>query len=86
MTVTTKKFIECRQCGDKMDLVTVKKHTGNWPATFIALGATFTLFIGGPILGVPFILLGVYQYTAKETINYCPSCGYHYRVFLSDKE
>ncbi|MBF0376892.1 MAG: hypothetical protein HQK72_05370 [Desulfamplus sp.] len=85
MTVTTKKFIECRQCGDKMDLVTVKKHTGKWPATFIALGATFTLFIGGPILGVPFILLGVYQYTAKEMINYCPSCGYHYRVFLSDK-
>ncbi|MBF0209272.1 MAG: hypothetical protein HQK68_00155 [Desulfamplus sp.] len=87
MAVTkTKKFIECRQCGDKMDLITVKRHSAKWPATFVALGATCTLFIGGPILGVPLMLLGVYQYTSKQTVSYCPSCGYHYRVFMSESD
>ncbi|MBF0468661.1 MAG: hypothetical protein HQK61_07225 [Desulfamplus sp.] len=86
MTVTAKKFIECRQCGERMDILTVKKYNGSWPGIFMASGAVCILFIGGPVLGVPLLLLGVYQYTAKQTISYCPSCGYHYRIFVSDEK
>ena len=79
-----KKNVECRQCGERMELLTVQKQAGKWPITFMVVGTACTLFIGGPLLGVPLILLGVYQYTAKQIINYCPSCGYHYRVWLGD--
>lgn len=79
-----KEPIKCRQCGANMELLTAKKYTGNWPAGLMGIGVLCTLLIGGPLLGIPLLLLGVYQYTAKHTISYCSACGYHFKVWKAE--
>ena len=82
MTATQKKeLIQCSKCGEDMELMTAKKHTGKSPLVLMAGGIFCILFIGGALLGIPLLLLGIYQFTAKQIINYCPGCGYHYKAW-----
>lgn len=68
-----------------MELLISKKHAGNWPIALILLGVFCTLFLGGAILGIPLLLLGIYLYTAKDTISYCSGCGYHFKIWKADR-
>ena len=81
-----RKPVTCRHCGCKMDILTVKKHTGKWPYTLLASGAFCFLFLGGPILGIPMVIAGIYMLTADMTISYCPECGHYFKVYQVDKE
>ena len=72
--------VECNQCDTPMLLVKIKKYPGAWPYVLIALGTLFTLFLIGPIIGVPMLLLGIYMVTYREVISLCPSCGAYFKV------
>ena len=82
----TRKPVPCRHCGAKMDILTVKKHTGKWPYGLMAGGAFCFLFMGGPLLGIPMVIAGIYMVTAEMTISYCSECGHYFKVFLAEKD
>jgi hypothetical protein len=73
----------CQHCQDRMVVEEVRKHPGSWPKVLCGLGLLFSMFMVGPIVGIPMLLIGIYMYQAKETICLCPSCGYHYQVFTN---
>lgn len=81
-----RKSVICRHCGSKMDILTIKKHAGKWSYSLLAGGAFCFLFLGGPILGIPMVIGGIYMLTAEMTISYCPGCGHYFKVYLVDKE
>ena len=83
---TIRKPVTCRHCGSEMEIMTVKKHSGKWPYVLLAGGAFCFLFLGGPILGIPMVISGIYMITAKMTISYCPDCGRYYKVYLIEKD
>jgi len=87
MTATQEmETIQCRKCGENMELMTAKKHTGIRPVVLMIMGVFCIIFIGGALIGIPLLLLGVYQYTAKHTISYCSSCGYYFKVRTAEAE
>lgn len=77
----------CRHCDTQMVLIRMNRYTGAWPWALIGLGvlAFFFIHFGGPIIGVPMMILGIYLLTAKHTISMCPECGYHFQVLIRKK-
>ena len=78
--------VGCRHCDGTMEVLSVKKHSGKWPLILIVAGLFCFFFLGGPLLGVPMLLLGIYMYTAQVTISYCEQCGHYFRVWLKEKD
>lgn len=78
----------CRHCDTRMTLLTMNKFYGKWPWALLGLGllAFFFIHFGGPIIGLPMILLGVYLVTAKHTISMCPECGYYFKVLTAKRK
>ena len=78
----------CRHCDTKMLTLKINKHHGAWPWTLIGLGllAFFFIHFGGPIIGLPMIILGIYLATSKEMVSMCPECGYHFQVMFAKKD
>jgi len=76
--------INCTHCGNEMTIAKVKKYTGSSPLFMLGLGLLSSLFLVGPIIGLPMILIGLYMVIAKETVKLCPSCGFYYRVYLQE--
>jgi hypothetical protein len=81
-----KSSMNCRQCQGDMEFLTVKKHSGKWPVGLIVAGLLCFFFLGGPFLGIPLLLLGIYMQTAEVSINYCDQCGYYHRVWFKDDD
>ena len=52
----------------------------------MAGGAFCFLFMGGPLLGIPMVIAGIYMVTAEMTISYCSECGHYFKVFLAEKD
>ncbi len=78
--------IACRQCDGDMVALTVKKYDGKWPL-FLIIGGFFScFFLGGPLLGVPVLLMGIYMLAAEITILYCQNCGRYCRAAFTDDE
>lgn len=77
---------DCRHCGMKMGLQRIKKHPGAWPYVIGGLGLFLTLFMAGPFIGIPMILIGIYMGQSRLTIRLCPECGYYYEVYVPDKK
>lgn len=75
----------CMHCDTRMVVIKVKKHPGKWPISFLVFGLTSFLFIhfGGPIVGIPLMLLGGYMFMAEEVLNMCPKCGYYFDVLCA---
>jgi DNA-directed RNA polymerase subunit RPC12/RpoP len=72
--------VECRHCGNRMRLLTVKRYPGNWPWILIAAGVFLSCFLIGAGVGLPILLVGIYMATATVTVNRCGKCGYYYKV------
>ncbi|MBF0396284.1 MAG: LITAF-like zinc ribbon domain-containing protein [Desulfobacterales bacterium] len=80
------KSVNCKECQQEMDIVNVKKYDGKTPIVLLIGGIFCLLFLGGPFLGVPMILGGVYMLTSKITISYCPNCGNYFKVLMINKK
>ena len=78
----------CNHCDTQMVLLKMNKYPGNWPWILIGLGllAFFFIHFGGPIIGLPMILLGAYLVTVKQVISMCPKCGYHFHALIVKKD
>jgi len=72
----------CRHCDTQMVVIKVKKYPGKWPLALLGLGFICFLFIhfGGPIIGIPMMLIGWHMFSADQLLNMCPRCGYHFDV------
>ncbi|MBF0226378.1 MAG: hypothetical protein HQK76_13065 [Desulfobacterales bacterium] len=80
------KKTNCKQCQEEMDILKIKKYDGNTPLVLLIGGIFFLLFLGGPFLGIPMILGGIYMLTSKITISYCPNCGNYFKVLMIEKK
>ncbi|MBF0100844.1 MAG: hypothetical protein HQK77_08055 [Desulfobacterales bacterium] len=81
-----KTEVECSQCSSLMEILSVKKYGGKWPIIFMISGVFCLLFLGGPILGIPLLLIGFYTLTENLTISYCPKCGHYFKIYLIEKD
>ena len=86
-TIKNNKAV-CYHCDTQMVLLKMNKYHGQWPWILIGLGllAFFFIHFGGPIIGLPMILLGAYLVSAKQVISMCPECGYHFQVLILKKD
>ena len=76
--------VECRHCTGQMAFMKIRKHPGNWPYILAALGLFLTVFLVGPIVGIPMALIGFYMAQATETVSLCRNCGYFYKAHLGE--
>ncbi|HUV49772.1 MAG TPA: LITAF-like zinc ribbon domain-containing protein [Anaerolineae bacterium] len=82
VTEKTNYSVECRNCKTPMVILKIKQHSGKWPLMLIAAGVFCCLFVIGALIGIPMLLLGIYMATIKNTISYCPNCGYYFKVWM----
>jgi hypothetical protein len=78
--------VDCRHCGAGMRIQKVKKHPGQTPYVIGGLGLFFSIFLLGPLIGVPMILLALYMGKASDTISLCSECGYYFQVYLKEDD
>lgn len=74
--------VRCRNCDAPMTLVRMRKHPGPWPYILMVLGIFFSLFIVGPLVGVPMLILGLYMALSSEVVSLCSDCGAYFKVML----
>jgi len=78
--------VSCRHCDNKMVFMKIKKHPGNWPYILAAFGLFLTIFLVGPVIGIPMALIGFYMAQATETVRLCQHCGSYYKAHLTEAE
>ncbi len=78
----------CKHCNTKMLLIKMKKYQGSWPWVLIICGiiAFFFIHFGGPIIGLPMLIFGVYMVTTSHKITMCPECGYYFKVLIAKED
>ncbi|MCG8634108.1 MAG: hypothetical protein MI863_09790 [Desulfobacterales bacterium] len=78
----------CQHCDTRMVLIRMNRYQGKWPWALLGLGflAFWFIHFGGPVIGVPMMIFGVYLLTVKQTISMCPECGYHFQVLIRKRE
>ncbi len=78
----------CNHCDTKMLLINMNKYQTKWSFSLLFLGllSFFFIHLGGPIIGLPLIIIGTYLIITKHTVSMCPGCGYYFPVMIVKKD